>query len=200
MKRTKRPGNKPKATRGRAERDAQRAQWAADALTRAQTGGSVLNDALVIAGFAARGLDPDDITPRENVLSFWAWKAKGRQVVKGEKGIKVPVFRPVDKENAKGETERITVRGSAAVFHISQTKPIGAPDPVAGSGLGAVELAESAMRELAKDRATPAAVSIAPVLEPAPVVAESPAPSVPDPVPAPTVPATGTPPKDWSLF
>ncbi|MHA7814030.1 MAG: hypothetical protein ACX94C_11645 [Phycisphaerales bacterium] len=137
-RRRRAPGN-------RAARIAQEQRWASEAYERAQNGGSEFNDSLVVAGFKARGLRESEIKPRENVLSFHAWKHLGRSVMKGERGVKVPVIRGIEVENAHGETENKTVRGSAAVFHISQTKIIGDPDPDQGSGLGSVELAQNVM-------------------------------------------------------
>lgn len=145
-KRTRRksPGN-------RAARIQQERQWAKESYERAQGKGSVFNDSLVIAGFVARGLDEEDVRPRENVLSFHAWKHVGRSVIKGERGVKVPVIRGLEVENDKGERETKTVRGMAAVFHICQTKHIGDPDPDMGSGLESVELAQIVMDQMIAD-------------------------------------------------
>ena len=52
------------------------------------------NDVLAIMAFADAGIDPDDITPRENVFTFNAWKDVGRQVAKGANGIPVTVWVP----------------------------------------------------------------------------------------------------------
>ena len=39
--------------------------------------------------FAAKGIPPESILPRVNVLTFWAWKALGRSVRNGEHGVRV---------------------------------------------------------------------------------------------------------------
>ncbi len=94
-----------------------------EALARIQAGMSN-NDAVVVASFAARGIHPDEIEPRENVLTFKAWKAKGRHVKRGEKAVRVQVFAVV--EHADPETgEKATTKTcrSAYVFHVSQTAP-----------------------------------------------------------------------------
>ena len=51
----------------------------AEALARIQAGCSK-NDALVVALFAARGIDPADGEPRVNVLTDRAWQGTGRQL------------------------------------------------------------------------------------------------------------------------
>ncbi len=98
----------------------------AEALTRIQNGFSK-NDALVIALFAARGIDPETIEPRENVLTYRAWQAKGRQVCKGERSVRITTYIPIDeKRDENGKVTRAA--GSrpkmAFVFHVSQTKAV----------------------------------------------------------------------------
>ena len=98
----------------------------AEALARIQAGFSK-NDALVVALFAARGIDPDAVEPRENVLTYRAWQAKGRQVRKGEKSVKITTYIPIDeKKDANGKvTHPAGSRPrSTAVFHVSQTKAV----------------------------------------------------------------------------
>lgn len=92
------------------------------ALQRAQNGCSEENDLSVIQQFAERGISPADIIPRENVLTFNAWKAKGRVVKKGEKAAKIVTYIPIKDK----ETDEVTgVRPkNAFVFHISQTKAL----------------------------------------------------------------------------
>ena len=58
-----------------------------EALSRATNGDSRLNYPAIINGFEAKGIT--DAEPRVNVFTYNAWKAKGRQVLKGEHGIKV---------------------------------------------------------------------------------------------------------------
>ena len=107
-----------------------------ESLTRAISGQSFANYPTILEGFAARGIPMDDIRPRENVFTFWAWKALGRRVKKGEHGVKATTFVPIaGREKTNFETgESTTARGyriprSVTVFHISQTElEQGAPD------------------------------------------------------------------------
>lgn len=95
----------------------------AEALERIQNGQSVSNYSKIITEFAARGIPEDDICPRSNVLTFKAWKALGRSVKKGEKGVKICTFRPVEETDKKsGEKTRTGSRPwFSSVFHVSQT-------------------------------------------------------------------------------
>ena len=98
----------------------------ADALARIQAGFSK-NDALVVALFAARGIDPETIEPRVNVLTYRAWQAKGRQVCKGEKSVRIAVYIPIDEK--RDDNGVVTRKAGArpwasAVFHVSQTKAV----------------------------------------------------------------------------
>lgn len=103
------------------------------ALQRIQNMGFGKNDALVIMAFADRGIAPEDITPRENVLTFRAWKAKGRSVAKGAISVKVTTWIPckdTDKQAAAskdGEKKSKLRPKTACLFHVSQTKAKGAP-------------------------------------------------------------------------
>ena len=45
--------------------------------------------------FSEAGIPPEDIDPRNNVLTFNAWKAKGRRVAKGAKSVAVTVWIPI---------------------------------------------------------------------------------------------------------
>src|SRR6266571_2894190 len=65
---------------------------AIEALDRATTGQSLTNYPAIFAGFMAEGIAEVDIKPRENVFTFEAWKALGRSVKKGERGVKVVTF------------------------------------------------------------------------------------------------------------
>ncbi len=128
------------------------------ALDRAEGGQSLGNYPAIFLGFMERGIPEHAIDPRSNVLTYRAWLAKGRQVQKGEKGVRIVVF----KRDKNGES----FPGSASVFHISQTRDSGEPRP---------EPAE-APAPLALQPLNPEAVKIAPV---APIAAE------PDPEPEP---------------
>lgn len=98
-----------------------------EAINRAVSGQSVANYDSIFHGFMEKGIALDDIQPRENVLTFHAWKALGRVVRKGEHGVKVATFVPV-----KGKAETPEAEGKAGfkmprtvtVFHYSQTKAI----------------------------------------------------------------------------
>jgi len=87
-----------------------------EALHRAQTNNSIANYGAIIAGFSERGLT--DIRPRENVLTYHAWQALGRQVKKGEHGVRVHTWITVEKNG-----ERVTIPKTTTVFHVSQTEP-----------------------------------------------------------------------------
>lgn len=90
-----------------------------EALDRARNGSSVTNEMRVISGFTARGIAREDIKPRENCLSYGAWQALGRQVLKGQRGVKVLTM--VMKEDEKGIKRKVW--REASVFHVSQTLP-----------------------------------------------------------------------------
>jgi len=92
------------------------------ALARARNGQSK-NDLLVIQAFTDRGWAPEDVKPRENVFTYKAWQALGRQVRKGEKGVKVCVYVDVEETDDEGKTVERTVPRRSTVFHIDQTDP-----------------------------------------------------------------------------
>jgi antirestriction protein ArdC len=106
-----------------------------EALYRAQSSASIRNYATIISGLVAKGISADEIIPRENVFTFHAWKALGRQVRKGEHGIKITTWIPCKgRKVADPEDEQNKVKlrpKTAVVFHISQTDPIGAESEVA---------------------------------------------------------------------
>lgn len=102
---------------------------AQEALNRATSNQSESNYDAIFEGFMDKGISPNDIHPRENVFTYHAWRAKGRQVRKGEHGVKIITMIPVkDKETGKQATDgdgRPKFRAKrATVFHISQTDPI----------------------------------------------------------------------------
>jgi hypothetical protein len=111
---------------------ATREQMQQESLTRAVSGQSLTNWPVIVAGFVAKGIPESDILPRENVFTYNAWRALGRQVRRGEHGVKVTTFvstKAKDRDEA-AETDpakprRQTSRPwSATVFHVSQTDPI----------------------------------------------------------------------------
>ena len=105
----------------------------AEALSRAAGGQSLTNWPAIFAGFMAKGIPESDIRPRENVFTYNAWRALGRQVRRGEHGVKVTTFVPIkgkeESDSANPDTtgkpkRRASRPWSATVFHISQTDPI----------------------------------------------------------------------------
>ena len=108
-----------------------------EALSRAIGGQALTNWPAIIHGFAAKGIPESDIRPRENVFTYHAWRALGRQVRRGEHGVKVVTFVPSSgRDRTDGQDESDTERErpakrrggsrpwSATVFHVSQTDPI----------------------------------------------------------------------------
>ncbi len=94
-----------------------------EALERAQAGLSSANYAAILDGFAARGIY--DAEPRVNVFSYGAWQALGRQVQKGQHGVKITtwiVCKSKDPDPDTGKREKYKRRRTVAVFHISQTE------------------------------------------------------------------------------
>jgi hypothetical protein len=109
-----------------------------EALARAVSGQALTNWPAIIAGFTAKGIPPDDILPRENVFTYHAWRALGRQVRRGEHGVRVVTFVAVSGKDGDGATADADAAAtgehkckggyrrpwSATVFHISQTDPV----------------------------------------------------------------------------
>lgn len=101
---------------------------AIEALDRAENNASETNYETIFNGFMAMGIDKDDIEPRVNVFTFNAWKAKGRFVKKGEKGVRVITYIQVDKkEEDSDEVKKVLKKRQTTVFHISQTSPTDEP-------------------------------------------------------------------------
>ena len=92
-----------------------------ESLLRAKNGDSLANYPAIFQGFAAKGISANDIKPRENVFTYNAWKALGRQVRKGEKGVKVVTWIPA--KDSDSENSFMLCKHST-VFHVSQTDPI----------------------------------------------------------------------------
>lgn len=100
-----------------------------EALNRATTNASFSNYPAIFEGFLARGIAFDDIRPRENVFTYAAWRELGRQVRKGEHGVKVVTWIEGEKEDKKtGKEERYKFCRTTTVFHISQTDAKDAPE------------------------------------------------------------------------
>lgn len=95
-----------------------------ESLSRAQAGLSTANYAAILDGFADRGIH--DAEPRVNVFTYQAWQALGRQVQKGQRGIKIHTWivckvKKSERQDA-GEGDTYKRRKTVAVFHISQTE------------------------------------------------------------------------------
>lgn len=105
----------------------------AEALSRAVGNQSLANWPAIIEGFLAKGIPETDIRPRENVFTYHAWRALGRQVRRGEHGVKIVTFVTMksndDSDGTNPDTDKPKRRTSrpwtATVFHVSQTEPIG---------------------------------------------------------------------------
>jgi antirestriction protein ArdC len=96
-----------------------------EALARAVNGQSLTNYVPIIEAFKARGIPESEILPRENVFTYTAWQALGRQVRKGEHGVKILTWLHKSKINkATGEEESYTMPWSVTVFHVSQTDKV----------------------------------------------------------------------------
>ena len=116
-----------------------REQMQQEALDRALGGQTMSNWPAIFAGFMAKGIPENEIRPRENVLTYHAWRAIGRQVRRGEHGVKVCTFVTVQSAASKEDVDGVAtndVNGSntrkrgyrrpwtATVFHVSQTDPV----------------------------------------------------------------------------
>ena len=100
-----------------------------EALSRAVGNQSLTNWPAIFQGFIAKGIPEHEIKPRENVFTYHAWRALGRQVRRGEHGVKVTTWIPTERkerDQATGEERVSTGRicHTAVVFHVSQTDPI----------------------------------------------------------------------------
>ena len=116
---------------GRRRRTPQeRAAIEQEALGRARNGENWSNWPAIIEGFTARGIPESDIRPRENVLTYHAWRALGRQVRRGEHGVRVLTYVPMTARETDPDTgeERDVQLGrrpkTAVVFHVTQTDPL----------------------------------------------------------------------------
>ena len=99
-------------------------QTAERALSNALTSASVTNYPAIFAGFAEKGIT--DVQPRVNVFTYDAWKALGRQVRRGEHGVKVTTWIPMTKKDDSAPEGEVSFRRpkSTTVFHVSQTDPV----------------------------------------------------------------------------
>src|SRR5262249_43826794 len=100
-----------------------------EALSRAVSGQTLSNWPAILAGFVANGIPEHEIKPRENVFTYHAWRALGRQVRRGEHGVKVVTFVSINRDSTTDESDDKPRKAgrrpwSATVFHVSQTDPI----------------------------------------------------------------------------
>lgn len=120
-------------TRRPRKTSAEREQMQREALRRAEQGRFCANDVICIQEFVARGIPADMIAPRVNVFTFNAWKAAGRYVRKGEKGVKLTTWIPATNPDGSPKLKdgkQMTYPVSTTVFHISQTEQNGTtPEP-----------------------------------------------------------------------
>lgn len=98
-------------------------EQANESLHKAKTSPSVLNYSAIYQGFAGKGIAVDDIIPRVNVFTYAAWFAQGRQVKKGEHGVKVLTYIKTEKKLPDGTTKKELLPRTTTVFHLSQTEP-----------------------------------------------------------------------------
>lgn len=119
---------------------------AQQALNNAVSNTSTANFNAIFEGFAEKGIDVQDIKPRENVFTYNAWRALDRQVRKGEKGVKVvTVVKSNREDKATGDTLESTFLRTTTVFHISQTDPVkGKDEPQAEAASEPVATVEAA--------------------------------------------------------
>ena len=99
-------------------------QMAREALGRAASGTSIANYATIFGALMDRGIPESEILPRENVFTYHAWRALGRQVRRGEHGVKIAVWIPKVETDTIGKESTRLMATTATVFHISQTDKI----------------------------------------------------------------------------
>jgi antirestriction protein ArdC len=104
-------------------------QIRAEALDRAANGNSLTNYPAIYRGLMAMGIAEADIDPRRNVFTYRAWQALGRQVRKGQHGVKISTYAPIGEKRDERTGEIVRPAGrrpwSTTVFHVSQTDAIG---------------------------------------------------------------------------
>lgn len=96
------------------------------ALSNARNNGSFSNYPTIFEGFMDKGIPEAEIEPRVNIFTFHAWKALGRQVMKGQHGVKILTYVPMTKKSEDPDEPDSTFRRpkSTTVFHVSQTEVI----------------------------------------------------------------------------
>lgn len=121
-----------KASRKTRKSGMSRAEAQQAALQSALADRSMANYEPIIAGFMDKGIPAEEITPRENVFTYNAWLALGRQVQKGQSGVKVITYIEAKGKKAKaeegaqgeGDGSPYLFPRTTTVFHISQTQPV----------------------------------------------------------------------------
>ena len=105
---------------------ARQSRTKAEALARATTGQSLGNYPTIYRGFMEKGIPESEIKPRENVFTYNAWRELGRQVRRGEHGVKVLTFIDCEKKDKETGQVKESYRRpwTTTVFHISQTDAI----------------------------------------------------------------------------
>lgn len=101
-----------------------RSEIATTALQNAVSGQSMANYPAIFEGFAAMGIPESEIQPRVNVFTYHAWRAMGRQVRRGQHGVKVGTWVDMSKTEDDGSKTSFRRPKGTTVFHISQTDPI----------------------------------------------------------------------------
>jgi antirestriction factor ArdC-like protein len=97
-----------------------------EALARATAGQSLSNYPTIYRGFMEKGIPESEIKPRENVFTYNAWRELGRQVRRGEHGVKVLTFIDCEKKDQLTGQVKENYRRPwfTTVFHVSQTDAI----------------------------------------------------------------------------
>ena len=97
-----------------------------NALMKVQESSSVANEVqAIMQTMDSLGLRESECIPRVNILTYAAWKDKGRQVTKGSKACaKVTVWIPGYRLNKKGEKVSKTYPKTTSLFHVSQTETV----------------------------------------------------------------------------
>lgn len=96
------------------------------ALNRAVNNTSMRNYPEIYEGFTAKGIPEKDIRPRQNVFTYRAWQKLGRQVRKGEHGVRITTWIAMTKKDkVTGDRKEIGMKPKrATVFHVTQTEPL----------------------------------------------------------------------------
>jgi hypothetical protein len=154
------------------------------AMQRALTGQSMTNYPAIVAGFTARGIHADEIRPRENVFTYQLWRQLGRQVRKGEHGVKITSVVPITRKPAEatgGDSREVIVGRrtvTATVFHISQTDLIASPGTDPANDPHRAHL--TSLAEVFPAQASPSTVPFQPAPSPIPAAEHL---TIPDPLP-----------------